>query len=118
MRRLGCTAKRSFRAPGDHHPEAAFHLELIFWVTETQRQMSSRDKQTAARYDKALDKALQTAGIIERVTKAGGKATFLRDEQKLWNKLGLLVHASKSSYFHASAGLAFNWRAIVEVLGD
>lgn len=88
------------------------HLDLIFWVEEQQRNMTPSTIRTAAGFYRALDSALQVAGIIAR-TPQGPKPTFLRDEQKLWNKLKLLVPARGGSYFHRGRGLLFDWRAII-----
>jgi hypothetical protein len=93
------------------------HLELIFWVDEVQREMSSRAKSIASKYYDGLDKMLQKRGVIKRLTRRGGKQTFLRDEQKLWNKLGLLKPFTAKQYFHPKEGLRFNWRRISSLIG-
>ncbi|MGH9905209.1 MAG: hypothetical protein ACRD8U_06435 [Pyrinomonadaceae bacterium] len=67
------------------------HIELIFWVDEQQHTIASKSKRKSSSFFSALDKRLQEAGIIPKVPGKAGKQTFLRDEQKLWNKLGLLV---------------------------
>jgi hypothetical protein len=66
---------------------------------------------------RALDKRLQKAGIIKRAPVNRPKPTFLRDEQKLWNKLGLLIPSSGQSYFHPGIGLVFDWRSIITATG-
>jgi hypothetical protein len=93
------------------------HLELIFWIDETQRNISRQRKRTAAQFYAALDRELFNAGVIPHVP-SGAKTTFLRDEPKLWNKLGLLIHSAGNSYFHPGIGLVFNWRAIIDIMGD
>lgn len=93
------------------------HLELIFWVDDQQRKLPSAARSTADDYRKALDAALQTAGIIPYVP-AGPKISFLRDELKLWNKLGLLLKSHGNQYFHPDVGLMFNWRAILATMDD
>ena len=98
--------------------EAGRHIELMFWVDEQQREIPARRKKRASDYYHSLDMGLQDAGIIPRAPRARPKASFLRDEQKLWNKLGLLAPAGRGRYFHSGLGLAFNWRAIVSVLGE
>ena len=92
------------------------HLELIFWVDEQNRSLNAADKATSDGYFRALDKALVDAGVIAHRAKGAAKAHFLRDEPKLWNKLGLLVRDGNVRYFHKGLGLAFDWRKIISVL--
>lgn len=94
------------------------HIELIFWLEEQQRGMPAASKTTADGFYSALDIRLQEAGVIATAPIGRPKATFLRDEQKLWNKLGLLVHSTHASYFHPDHGLVFNWQAIVSALRE
>jgi len=89
------------------------HLDLILWVDEKQRTINGRRKQDAGAFFGALDKCLQDDGIIRHAPVDRPKPTFLRDEQKLWNKLGLLVRRDGKSYFHPHIGLVFDWRAIM-----
>lgn len=89
------------------------HLDLIFWMDEQQRTMSGGEKASAQTYYRAMDLALQAAGVIRQAPQGRAKPTFLRDEQKLWNKLRLLVPYAGGQYFHPGVGLVFNWRTIV-----
>ena len=95
---------------------AARHLELIFWIEEQQRFIPTRSKSDAKRFYRALDLRLAKAGIIAAPAKGAAKATFLRDEPKLWNKLGLLSRSGKGRYFHVGYGLVFDWRRIISVV--
>lgn len=45
----------------------------------------------------------------------GNKKSYIRDEFKLWNKLGLLKY-SGSRYFTPNKGIEFNWSRITEIL--
>jgi len=92
------------------------HLELIFWIDETQKRLPVDEKEEHLHFRAALDRELQLAGIIPHLPDTAGKATFLRDEPKLWNKLGLLVHGA-GTYFFPREGYRFNWRQIVSVVG-
>lgn len=87
------------------------HLELIFWVEDQQRDFSQ--KALAKQFYHNLDRALQRAGIIASAPVNRSKATFLRDEQKLWNKLGLLKRSRGRQYFHVGTGLVFDWQTII-----
>lgn len=48
-------------------------------------------------------------------TTTGNKVSYIRDEFKLWNKLGLLK-TNGSRYFINGRGLEFNWSRITEIL--
>ena len=91
------------------------HLELIFWVDEQQRTIPGPQKVKAILFYRALDQCLQKAGIIARLPSGKGKASFFRDEPKLWNKLGFLDQ-EKGKYFTTGTGLTFNWRKIVSTI--
>ena len=88
------------------------HLELIFWIEEQQRLIPKEKKESAAEFNSELDAALYRAGVIPNVSQ-GAKASFLRDERKLWNKLGLLIPSRSGSYFHQEEGYVFNWLEII-----
>ena len=94
----------------------ARHLDLIFWIEEQQRLIPANLKRDAQSYYRALDLRLEGAGIIAAPARGASKATFLRDEPKLWNKLGLLTQSGSGRYFHAGYGLAFDWRKIISVI--
>jgi len=89
------------------------HLELIFWVEETQRVLPAERKSDHETFRRSLDQQLQNAGIIEKLPNNTGKGTFIRDEGKLWNKLGLLRPRTATSYFFDGEGYRFDWRRIV-----
>lgn len=92
--------------------QAGNHLELIFWVEEQQRNVSRVQKHSAAQYYNALDASLVQAGIIAPPA-GNAKPAFMRDEPKLWNKLGFLIPSYGTMYFHHDEGLFFNWRQIM-----
>lgn len=92
------------------------HIELIFWMDKTQRMIDPKDKECAATFYKTLDHALATEGVISPRRANAVKPTFVRDEFKLWNKLGLLQQKSTNRYFHQGYGLVFDWRKIVSIV--
>ncbi len=92
------------------------HLELILWVDEAQRVMPPSRKHRADRYYREIDRMLAQEGVIAAPLRTRAKAYFLRDEPKLWNKLGLLVQGDGGRLFHPGYGLAFNWRRIISSL--
>jgi hypothetical protein len=94
------------------------HLDLIFWIEDQTRQLGPSQKTTSTAYLAALDSRLAAAGVIAPRVKGASKANFIRDEPKLWNKLGLIEHkGSGSQYFQSGSGYLFNWRKILSVTG-
>ena len=91
------------------------HLNLIFWIEEQNRFIEVSNKNDRDRYFAALDKALVKSGVIAPRKSHTAKPHFIRDEPKLWNKLGLLVPSGSRRYFHKGHGLLFDWRKIVSV---
>lgn len=95
------------------------HLNLIFWIEEQNRFIEVSNKNDRDQYFAALDKALVKSGVIaprKNPRKSHtAKPHFIRDEPKLWNKLGLLVPSGSRRYFHKGHGLLFDWRKIVSV---
>ncbi len=92
------------------------HLDLILWVQDQQHFISQGKKRNADIFYQALDHRLAREGIIAPPAKTAAKLHFLRDEPKLWNKLGLLVRSGKERYFHERHGLIFDWRRIISIL--
>lgn len=92
------------------------HLDLIFWVDEKQRLLALKNKRTAPKFYRALDLQLAKDGIISPPSSTAAKQHFLRDEPKLWNKLGLLIPSNSHQYFYPEYGLAFDWRKIISIL--
>jgi hypothetical protein len=90
------------------------HLELIYWIYEVQRSLDAKHE-TSSEHLAALDQRLIDEGVIN--PPAGhAKPTYIRDEPKLWNALGLLQRRTKASYFWPEVGLIFNWRRITAVV--
>ena len=92
------------------------HLDLMFWVEERSRLIQANDKNSANDYLSALDKELVDGGVISPRKPTAKKAHFIRDEPKLWNKLGLLKRDGPTQYFHDGYGYVFDWRKIISVI--
>lgn len=94
------------------------HLELINEVLHFQR--SVKVPESSAEYSLNIEKYLSDCGFIgprkPTAIKTGAKNSYLRDEQKLWNKLGLLVKKSKVNYIFPKEGYKFNWSNITRIL--
>ena len=94
------------------------HLELIFWIEEVQARLSTSALANSTEFYKAIDNELKAMGILATPSSGSGKQSFLRDEPKLWNKLGIMRKISVSRYFHPGRGLVFDWRAIISIIDD
>ena len=96
----------------------AHHLDLILWVDEQNRTIKVQDMDHSSPYFAALDKALVESGVIAPRSRHAAKENFIRDEPKLWNKLGLLARDGNRRYFHRRHGLVFNWRKIISIIDN
>lgn len=92
------------------------HLELILWVEKESSALAESDKGGSDEYLTALDARLVAEGVISPRLKTAGKSHFIRDEPKLWNKLGLLQKRNTSDYFYPGQGYKFDWRKIISVI--
>ena len=94
------------------------HLELIQLFIEFQDSCEEAYLSTSSNCFKAFENFLDLRGLIpkrkpgRRTT--GKKNAFIRDEPKLWNKLGLLqFHGSQ--YFKADKGVKFNLNKLIKL---
>lgn len=92
------------------------HLDLILWVEKESSSLRVKDKSTSSEYLTMLDKRLVQEGVIPPRPKKASKTHFIRDEPKLWNKLGLLHKQSATKYFFPGQGYRFDWRRIISVI--
>lgn len=94
------------------------HLDLINIVDKFQKAstIATSSKEHAVQ----LENFLTDNGCIGKrkpsAITTNAKNSYMRDEMKLWNKLGLLEPYSKTSYFVPGEGYKFNWERITEVL--
>lgn len=93
------------------------HLDLIHLVDKYQKLTSIPSKSST--YSKELEEYLEAHGYIGKrkpgAVTTGAKNSFIRDEPKLWNKLGL-VEAKNNRIFVAEKGYSFNWDRITDIL--
>lgn len=94
------------------------HLDLINLVDKFQKLTDTA--QSSKDYVVALENFLTDNGCIGKrkptAVTTGAKNSYMRDEMKLWNKLGLLYSYNKTSYFFPGEGYKFNWERITDVL--
>lgn len=94
------------------------HLQLIHEFEEFQR-IEDISELKRSEYFIKLDYYLENKGFIgkrkptARTTNA--KGSYIRDETKLWNHLGL-IYSNNTRYFLEGEGLRFNWNRISELL--
>lgn len=94
------------------------HLDLINLVEKFQKvsEVAASSKDHAV----SLESFLSDNGCIGKrkptAITTGAKNSYMRDEMKLWNKLGLLYAYNKTSYFFPGEGYKFNWERISEIL--
>ncbi len=94
------------------------HLDLINLVDKFQK--SKEAARSSKDFVIELDAFLSDNGCIGKrkptAVKTGAKFSYMRDEMKLWNKLGFLYPYNNTSYFFPGEGYKFNWERITEVL--
>ena len=70
----------------------------------------------------SLENSLQNSGCIgprkpaARKGNITAKPSYIRDEPKLWTKLGLMELKGKKQYFFPNEGYKFNWNIISDAL--
>lgn len=96
------------------------HLDLINDVEKFQKLYQNWMPETRTKYLVMLEDYLEDKGSIgERKPSAvstGAKESYIRDEPKLWNKLGLLELKNTIQYFYPGEGIKFNWNKITSLL--
>lgn len=96
------------------------HLELIKKVENYQRSVAIQNNSDS--FLVGLEAHLQSIGCIgprkpgARKGNATSKPSYVRDEPKLWNKLGLLEKKGARQYFFPGEGYHFNWHVIADAL--
>lgn len=93
---------------------------MINFIDQFQR--TNKIPKNSQEYRIELEKDLTEHGLIGKrkpsAVTTNAKASYIRDEFKLWNKLGLLVRVNNSRYFFPEQGLKFDWQRITDVLTD
>ena len=96
------------------------HLDLIREVVEFQKKNASIIPETSEEFFVLLDLYLtgkESMGTRKpTAVKTGAKKAYVRDEPKLWNKLGLVITQSGGRYFKPYEGIEFDWNKINSIL--
>ena len=95
------------------------HLILIQDLEDYKTRASAASLGNSTQFRKDFETYLDENNSIgsrkEGRTTTGNKESYIRDELKLWNKLGLLK-GSGNRYFINGRGIEFNWARITEIL--
>lgn len=93
------------------------HIDLIQNVYEIQRTFKIPN--SSMEFRKMLDSELTDRGLIGKrkpsAITTNKKGSYIRDEMKLWNKLGL-INKRGNEYFFPNEGYDFNWERINNIL--
>ncbi len=96
------------------------HLELIKLFEKYQMNHIEDIPDNAKRFLLYVEKFLTAQGSIgarkPTAVKTDAKATYIRDEPKLWNKFDIMQMATKTSYFYKNEGYKFDWHRISDLL--
>lgn len=96
------------------------HLDLIKDLDDFQKNCSEIIPESSAEYFILFDNYMENKGSIgtrkPTAVKTGAKKAYVRDEPKLWNKLGFIIPSGKGRYYWPFTGIKFNWTRINEVL--
>lgn len=96
------------------------HLDLIKDLDEFQKNCAEYIPESSADFFVLFDDYMETKNSIgtrkPSAVKTGAKKAYVRDEPKLWNKLGIIIPSGKGRYYWPFKGLKFDWPKINEIL--
>lgn len=96
------------------------HLDLIKDLDEFQKKCPELIPESSADFFILFDNYMETKNSIgtrkPTAVKTGAKKAYVRDEPKLWNKLGIIIPSGKNRYYWPFKGIKFNWQKINEIL--
>jgi len=96
------------------------HLDLVKDLEEFQKSNPAIIPDTSAEFFVLFDEYMMNKNSVgtrkPTAVKTGAKRAYVRDEPKLWNKLGILKTQAASRYFIPFVGIEFNWERINEIL--
>lgn len=96
------------------------HLDLIKDLEDFQKNCPEIIPEASAEFFILFDNYMETKNSIgtrkPTAVKTGAKKAYVRDEPKLWNKLGIVIPSGKGRYYWPFKGIKFNWPRINEIL--
>ncbi len=96
------------------------HLDLVKDLEEFQKSNPAIIPETSSEFFVLFDEYMISKNSMgtrkPTAVKTGAKNAYVRDEPKLWNKLGIIKMQSAARYFRPFVGIEFNWERINEIL--
>lgn len=96
------------------------HLDLVKDLEEFQKSNPAIIPETSSEFFILFDEYMMKKNSIgtrkPTAVKTGAKKAYVRDEPKLWNKLGIIKMQSAARYFKPFVGIEFDWGRINEIL--
>lgn len=96
------------------------HLDLVKDLEEFQKDNPAIIPETSSEFFVLFDEYMISKNSMgtrkPTAVTTGAKNAYVRDEPKLWNKLGIIKMQSAARYFKPFAGIEFNWERINEIL--
>ena len=96
------------------------HLDLIKDLDEFQKGCPELIPEASADFfvlfDDYMIKRNSMGTRKPTAVKTGAKKAYVRDEPKLWNKLGIIIPSGQNRYYWPFKGLKFDWNRINEIL--
>lgn len=96
------------------------HLDLVKDLEEFQKSNPAIIPETSSEFFVLFDEYMIAKNSIgtrkPTAVTTGAKNAYVRDEPKLWNKLGIIKMQSAARYFKPFVGIEFNWDRINEIL--
>lgn len=96
------------------------HLDLVKDLDDFQKKNPEIIPETSSDFFVLFDDFMMQKNSIgtrkPSAVKTGAKKAYVRDEPKLWNKLGIIKMQSSSRYFRPYQGIVFDWERINEII--
>lgn len=96
------------------------HLDLIKDISDFQRDCAELIPESSSDFFVMFDEYMDTKGSLgtrkPSAVTTGAKKAYVRDEPKLWNKLGFVILYSKGRYYWPFKGIKFDWDYINNIL--
>lgn len=96
------------------------HLDLIKDLEDFQKNNKELVPETSSEFFVLFDDYMMRKNSMgtrkPTAVKTGAKKAYVRDEPKLWNKLGIISMHGSQRYYVPFKGIEFNWNRINEIL--
>ncbi len=96
------------------------HLDLIKDLDEFQKSCPELIPEASSDFFVLFDDYMETKNSLgtrkPSAVKTGAKKAYVRDEPKLWNKLGIIIPSGRGRYYWPFKGIKFNWEKINKIL--